>query len=126
MKKIIILAAFASLNCLAYTGPRLIMTTEKPIMKCEIFTDKVVITKKIGEVKLTKTNNVVTTGLDTLIEKTYIKGPMVAQNTEYAAVYLTRNAASNELETRTFNFNYNDSEFANNLIYVITNLCETR
>lgn len=122
-----IIAIFSALNSFAYSGPRIIMASEKPgVFKCEIYSDKVVITRKIGEMQFTKTNNVKVDGLDTVIEKAYIKGPMVAQNSEYTAVHLTRNANTNEVETRVFNFTYNDSDFANDMIYLTSSLCENR
>lgn len=115
-----------SAQVFAYLGPKLTMTSERPNYTCEIFKDKVVIIRKVGGMKFTKTNNVKTDGVDSMIEKAYLKGPMIEQKTEYTAVYLSRNVSTNAVEAKTFNIKYNDSEFANNLIYLMTTLCETR
>lgn len=127
MNKCLLVAAILfSINSIAYTGPKLIMTREKPSLKCEIYNDRVVVTRKIGEIKFTKTEMVKSDGLDAVIEKAYLKGPMTEQKTEYAAVYITRNASTNEIEAKNFNMLYSDSVFASNLIYVTTSLCDLK
>lgn len=123
-KCLLALSLLTSMN--SFAGAKLIMTSDKPNYTCEIFNDKVTITRKIGEIKFVKTNNVKTEGLDKVIEKAYFKGPMTEQKTEYTANYLTRNPNTNAIEEKTFNFKYGDSEFANNLVYIATTLCETR
>ena len=127
MKKLIlILATLSSLQSFAYSGPKLIVNSTGPKFTCEVYDDKVVVTRKIGEVTFTKTTDYKIEGLDGLIEKAYLKGPMIQKVSDYSAVYLTRNITTNALEARLFNFEYNESDFANKLIYLSTTLCDRR
>lgn len=124
-KCVFALAFLTTFNCFATV--KLMMKVDKGTnYTCEISDNQVTITRKIGEIKFTKTNAVKTEGLDKVIEKAYFKGPMTEQSTEYTAVYITRNPTTNAIEEKAFNFKYGDSEFANNLVYVTSTLCEVK